>query len=88
MASEGPYWSDSKVTETRLALRVRVAVGPFQEGPSEVTFESLRLFLGTVIFEIITCLIQKTLQDGNGNFEELNSNDFQDGEWESMDMKG
>ena len=33
---------------------------------------------------------KKTLQDGNGkgNFEELNSNDFQDGNWESMEMKG
>ena len=32
----------------------------------------------------------KTLQDGNGNgnFEEINSNDFQDGNWESMEMKG
>ena len=32
----------------------------------------------------------KTLQDGNGNgnFEEINSYDFLDGNWESMEMKG
>ena len=32
----------------------------------------------------------KTFQDGNGNgnVEEINSNDFQDGNWESMEMKG
>ena len=32
----------------------------------------------------------KTFQDGigNGNFREINSNDFQDGNWEPMDMKG
>ena len=34
----------------------------------------------------------KAFQDGNGNgngnFEEINSNDFQDGNWESMEMKG
>ena len=31
----------------------------------------------------------KTFQDGNGNgdFGEINSNDFQDGDWESMDIK-
>ena len=32
----------------------------------------------------------KTFQDGNGNgnFEKINSNDFLDGNWESMAMKG
>ena len=32
----------------------------------------------------------KTFQDGNGNgnFEEINSNDFLDGNWESMEIKG
>ena len=32
----------------------------------------------------------KTFQDGdgNGNFEKINSNDFLDGNWESMEMKG
>ena len=32
----------------------------------------------------------KTLQDGNGNgnFRKFNSNGFQDGNWESMEMKG
>ena len=32
----------------------------------------------------------KTFQDGNGNgnFEETNSNDFLDGNWESMEIKG
>ena len=32
----------------------------------------------------------KTFQDGNGNgnFGEINSNDFQDGNWEPMEMKG
>ena len=32
----------------------------------------------------------KTLQggNGNGNFGEINSNDFQDGNWESMEVKG
>ena len=32
----------------------------------------------------------KTFQDGNGNgnFEEIDSNDFLDGNWESMEMKG
>ena len=32
----------------------------------------------------------KTFQDGNGNgnLEEINSNDFLDGNWESMEMKG
>ena len=32
----------------------------------------------------------KTFQDGNGNgnFEEINSNDFLDGNWEPMEMKG
>ena len=33
----------------------------------------------------------KTLQDGNGVtviWGKLNSNDFQDGNWESMEMKG
>ena len=32
----------------------------------------------------------RTFQDGNGNgnFEEINSNDFLDGNWESMEMKG
>ena len=32
----------------------------------------------------------ETFQDGNGNnnFEEINSNDFQDGNWKSMEMKG
>ena len=32
----------------------------------------------------------KTFQDGNGNghFGNINSNDFQDGNWESMEMKG
>ena len=32
----------------------------------------------------------KTFQDGNGNgnFWKINSNDFQDGNWESMEMKG
>ena len=32
----------------------------------------------------------KAFQDGNGNgnFGEINSNDFQDGNWESMGMKG
>ena len=32
----------------------------------------------------------KTFQDGNGNgnFGKINSNDFQDGNWESMEMKG
>ena len=46
--------------------------------------------MNTVIFEIITFLIQKTFQDGNGNgnFEEINSRDFLDGDWESMEMKG
>ena len=31
----------------------------------------------------------KTFQDGNGNgnFGEINSNGFQDGSWESMEMK-
>ena len=26
--------------------------------------------------------------NGNGNFEEINSNDFLDGNWESMEIKG
>ena len=32
----------------------------------------------------------KSFQDGNGNgsFEEINSNDFLDGNWESLEMKG
>ena len=32
----------------------------------------------------------KTFQDGNGNgnFEEINSNDFLGGKWESMEIKG
>ena len=32
----------------------------------------------------------KTFQDGNGNgnFDEINSNDFLDGNWESMEIKG
>ena len=32
----------------------------------------------------------KTFQDGNGNgnFGKINSNEFQDGNWESMEMKG
>ena len=32
----------------------------------------------------------KTFQDGNGNgnFLKIDSNDFQDGNWESMAMKG
>ena len=32
----------------------------------------------------------KTFQDGNGNgnLGKINSNDFQDGNWESMEMKG
>ena len=32
----------------------------------------------------------KTFQDGNGNgnFRKIISNDFQDGNWESMEMKG
>ena len=32
----------------------------------------------------------KTFQDGNGNgnFGKINSNDFQDGNWESMEIKG
>ena len=32
----------------------------------------------------------KTFQDGNGNgnFEEINSNYFLDGHWESMEIKG
>ena len=32
----------------------------------------------------------KTFQDGNGNgnFEKINPNDFLDGNWESMEMKG
>ena len=32
----------------------------------------------------------KTFQDGNGNgnFEEIHSNDLLDGNWESMEMKG
>ena len=32
----------------------------------------------------------KTFQDGNsnGNFEEITSNDFQDGNWESMENEG
>ena len=32
----------------------------------------------------------RTFQDGNSNgtFEEINSNDFLDGNWESMEMKG
>ena len=32
----------------------------------------------------------KIFQDGNGNgnFEEINSNDFLDGTWESMEIKG
>ena len=32
----------------------------------------------------------KTFQDGNGNgtSEEINSNDFLDGNWESMEIKG
>ena len=45
----------------------------------------------TVIFEMITLISNsKTFQDGNGNgnFEEINSNDFLDGNWESMEMKG
>ena len=29
----------------------------------------------------------KTVQDGNGNLGEINSNHFQDGNWESMEMK-
>ena len=45
--------------------------------------------LSTVIFEILTFLIQKhfktvTVTD---NLWEINSNDFQDGNWESMEMK-
>ena len=34
--------------------------------------------------------ISKTFQDGsgNGNFEEINSNDFLEGNWESMEIKG
>ena len=32
----------------------------------------------------------KTIQDGNGNgnLEEIDTNDFLDGNWESMEMKG
>ena len=32
----------------------------------------------------------KIFQDGNGNgnFDEINSNDFLDGNWESMEIKG
>ena len=35
-------------------------------------------------------VISKIFQDGNGNgnFEEIKSNDFLDGNWESMEMKG
>ena len=48
------------------------------------------LLPSTVMFEIITFLIQKHFQNGNGNgnFEKINSNDFLDGNWESMEMKG
>ena len=30
----------------------------------------------------------KAFQDGNGNFRKITSNDFQDGNWQSMEMKG
>ena len=43
------------------------------------------------LIEIMTFLMQrKTIQEGNGsgNFREINSNDFQDGNWEPMEMKG
>ena len=35
-------------------------------------------------------LSSKTFQggNGNGNFEKIHSNDFLDGNWESMEMKG
>ena len=46
----------------------------------------------TVIFEMITFLIQKHFKTatvtGNGKFGKINSNDFQDGNWVSMEMKG
>ena len=44
----------------------------------------------TVMFEIISCLIQKHFKTVTVTviFEEINSNYFQDGNWESMEMKG
>ena len=63
------------------------ALGRYSGNNSEQPFRKL---LFTVIFEIITFLIQKHFKTVtvNGNFEEINSNDFLDGNWESMEMKG
>ena len=41
-----------------------------------------------VIFEIITFLTQKRLRNGNSKFWKVNSSDFEDGNWEPMEMKG
>ena len=40
--------------------------------------------------ECLHISVSKTFQDGNGNgnFGEINSHDFQDGNRESMEMKG
>ena len=45
--------------------------------------------LTSPLFEIITFPDSNTFQDGNGNgnLGEINSNYFQDGNWESMEMK-
>ena len=39
---------------------------------------------------MMTFLIKKTFQhgNGNGNSDKISSNDFQDGNWEPIEMKG
>ena len=54
-------------------------------------FYSKRVLSCTVIFEISTFQIANTFQDGNGNGDFLGKlirNDFQDGDRESIEMKG
>ena len=64
-----------------------------QKEPNSVSVHSSRQLLQNYR-HIRNCYLSnsKTFQDGNGNgngnFRKINSNDFQDGNWESMEMKG
>ena len=47
-------------------------------------------YRGSDLLPVVFLVPQGPWEDGNGNgnFEEIDSNDFQDGNWESMEMKG
>ena len=61
----------------------------FSGSPVLLEFHKKTFKFNTLSYSKLLPFYSKTFQDGNdnGNFREVNSNDFRDGNWESMDMK-